>query len=242
MLEMEDRAAVVTGASSGIGRAIALGLGRMGCRLCLLGRRKKVLDAVGEELQPVAASVQSYELDLTSSDEIERVADSIVNEHGHVDVLVHSAGSIRRGYVADARLAEFDEQYSVNVRAPYLLTQRLLGSIKAGRGQVVFINSTAGLQAGKDAAQYSASKHALKAIADSLRAEVNAEGIRVLSVYPGRTATPMQAQVFAMEGRVYRPEQLMQPEDVAEIVIAALRLPRSAEVTDITIRPMQKAS
>jgi NADP-dependent 3-hydroxy acid dehydrogenase YdfG len=88
--------------------------------------------------------------------------------------------------------------------------------------------------------QYAATKHALKAIADSLREEVNAEGLRVLSVYPGRTASPMQAAVHEMEGRAYHPERLMQPEDVAAVVINALSLPRSAEVTDIYIRPLLK--
>jgi NADP-dependent 3-hydroxy acid dehydrogenase YdfG len=88
--------------------------------------------------------------------------------------------------------------------------------------------------------QYAATKHALKAIADSLRAEVNTYGVRVLSIYPGRTATPMQAAVYKMEGKTYEPEKLMQPKDVAEVVMDALSLPRTAEVTDIHIRPMNK--
>ncbi len=79
-------------------------------------------------------------------------------------------------------------------------------------------------------------------MADSLREEVNAEGVRVLSVYLGRTASPMQAAVHEMEDKTYQPERLMQPEDVAEVVINALSLPRSAEVTDIHIRPMVKSS
>jgi NADP-dependent 3-hydroxy acid dehydrogenase YdfG len=88
--------------------------------------------------------------------------------------------------------------------------------------------------------QYASTKHALKAVADSLRAEVDAEGVRVLSVYPGRTATPMQASVHEREGMAYIPERLMQPEDVAGVVINALCLPRTAEVTDIHIRPFVK--
>ncbi len=104
----------------------------------------------------------------------------------------------------------------------------------------MFINSSAGLRAGAGISQYAATKHALKAIADSLREEINAEGLRVLSVYPGRTATPMQASVHAMEGKAYHPERLMQPEDVAAVVINALKLPRSAEVTDISVRPLMK--
>ena len=88
--------------------------------------------------------------------------------------------------------------------------------------------------------QFSATQHALKAIADSLRQEVNADGIRVLSVFPGRTATPRQASLHEIEGKRYQPELLMQPEDVATVVVNALGLPRTAEVTDVSIRPMIK--
>jgi NADP-dependent 3-hydroxy acid dehydrogenase YdfG len=106
----------------------------------------------------------------------------------------------------------------------------------------VFINSSAGLGAKAGVGQYAASKHALKAIADSLRAEVNALGLRVLSVFPGRTASPMQAAVHALEGKAYHPESLLQPQDVAAVVLNALSLPRSAEVTDISIRPLVKSN
>jgi NADP-dependent 3-hydroxy acid dehydrogenase YdfG len=85
-------------------------------------------------------------------------------------------------------------------------------------------------------------KHALKALADGLRHEVNAEGVRVLSVYMGRTATPMQREVHVSEGVDYRPLELLQPDDVAEAILSALTLPRTAEVTDIYVRPMRKTS
>ena len=88
---------------------------------------------------------------------------------------------------------------------------------------------------------YSATKHAFKALADSLRAEVNPDGIRVLSIYPGRTATPRMETLFAQEGRAYRPELLLQPEDIASIVLSTVMLPWTAEVTDIRIRPMAKS-
>jgi NADP-dependent 3-hydroxy acid dehydrogenase YdfG len=113
--------------------------------------------------------------------------------------------------------------------------------LRSRQGQIVFINSSvAVVNARAKLGQYAASKHALKAIADSLREEVNADGLRVISVYPGRTATPMQAAVHEMEGRAYHPEHLMQPDDVAAMVINALSLPPSAEVTDIMIRPLTK--
>jgi NADP-dependent 3-hydroxy acid dehydrogenase YdfG len=122
-----------------------------------------------------------------------------------------------------------------------LLTQSLLPFLIAARGQVVFINSSAGLSVNTaDLGQYSATKHALRAITDSLRVEVNPKGIRVMSLFLGRTATPMQEAMTRWESREYRPELLLQPEDVASAVVHCLSLPRTAEVTDISMRPMLK--
>jgi NADP-dependent 3-hydroxy acid dehydrogenase YdfG len=110
--------------------------------------------------------------------------------------------------------------------------------LKSQRGQIVFINSNAGLSAVSCSGQYSATKHALKAVADSLRQEVNPAGVRVLDVFIGRTATPMQARLHALEGKSYSPDRLIQPEDVGSMVAHALCLPRSVEVTAIHMRPM----
>jgi short-subunit dehydrogenase len=112
--------------------------------------------------------------------------------------------------------------------------------LKMQKGQIVFINSSVGLVSKANLSQYAATKHALRAFADSLREEVNEMGIRVLSVFPGRTATPMQEMIFNWEGKDYPPTRLLQPQDVAAVVIHALSLPRTAEVTDISIRPMAK--
>jgi NADP-dependent 3-hydroxy acid dehydrogenase YdfG len=224
--------AVITGASSGIGRAIAQKLGTHGAKLCLPGRAPEKLQALGIPRPPMI-----YGVDLTVPGEIEDfVADSAA-KCGRVDILVHSAGVIGLGAMENASLEELDRQLNVNLRAPYLLTQALLPMLKASRGQIVFINSTAGLSAGAGSGQYAASKHALKAVADSLRDEVNAAGVRVLNVFVGRTATPMQAKVHAVEGRPYCPGKLIQPQDVASVVCHLLALPRTVEVTAVHLRP-----
>jgi NADP-dependent 3-hydroxy acid dehydrogenase YdfG len=111
--------------------------------------------------------------------------------------------------------------------------------LKLGQGQVIFINSRAVfLDARPGLGQYTATKQALKVLADSFRQEVNPEGIRVISIYPGRTASPMQQKIFKSEGKIYRPELLVQPDDVAATIVDVLCLPITAEITDITIRPM----
>jgi len=232
--------AVVTGASSGIGKAIALSLAAQGATLCLVGRDQERLEAVAAIARSAAPRTLISQIDLTQDTEIEKLASVLRNTFGQVDILVHSAGAIHLGKMREAPIGRLDAQYQANVRAPYLLTQALLPLLKIRSGQVVFINSSAGLISSAGVGQYSATKHALKAIADSLRQEVNADGIRVLSIFPGRTATPLQESIHETEGKRYQAELLMQPEDVVAMVVSALGLPRSAEVTDISIRPMIK--
>jgi short-subunit dehydrogenase len=165
-----------------------------------------------------------------------RVVDSIEE----LDILVHSAGQIHLGRLSEVTVDNFDAQYRVNLRAPFAITQRALPALQRQRGQVVFINSTAGLRAAADNGQYSATKSGLRALADSLREEINPSGVRVVSVFVGRTATPMQKAVFAHEGREWDPTRLLQPADVAESVLGALAIPRSAELYEVHLRPMKK--
>ncbi|WP_414583078.1 SDR family oxidoreductase [Scytonema sp. PCC 10023] len=238
MTVFKEQVAVVTGASSGIGKAIALGLAAQGAKLCLLGRNLDALLAIAKSVD--SPQVVSYQVDLTLDEDIQKLKSHLVEDFGQIDLLIHSAGIISLGEMKTAPVEDLDLQYRTNVRAPYALTQALLPMLIPRQGQIVFINSSAGLTAKAGAGQYAATKYALKAIADSLRAEVNALGLRVLSVYPGRTASPMQAAIYKMEGKAYNPERLLQPEDVAACVINALSLPRTAEVTDIQVRPLVK--
>ena len=234
---LRGRIALVTGASSGIGRAIAVALAREGAHILAVGR-----SSTG--LAQTAAAVGSYSAitelrtDLTVDVEMSRMMDDLSSLAG-IDVLVHAAGIIKQERMENATVEDFDAQYATNVRVPYLLTKRLLPNLTAARGQVVFINSSAGLHTGRaEVGQYAATKHALRAFADSLREEVNPKGVKVLSVYVGRTAGFLQERLFAEEGRRYRPEALLQPEDIASVVCHTLMLPPTAEVTDINIRPM----
>lgn len=226
------KTALVTGASSGIGRAIALELAAGGAQLWLTSRSAARLQTLGADLR-----ARMIIVDLSDPRQVEELRDELATKILALDVLVHSAGVIELGAMAQALPGDFDRQWQVNVRAPYVLTQALLPQLKACRGQVVFINSSAGRNGVPGSAQYCATKHALRGLADSLRGEVNGCGVRVLNVYVGRTATPMQALVHEYEGRAYRPESLIQPEDVASLVAHALALPATVEVTDLQLRP-----
>ncbi|HEV2845959.1 MAG TPA: SDR family oxidoreductase [Thermoanaerobaculia bacterium] len=232
-------AAVITGASSGIGEAIALHLAREGARLLLAGRSAERLDLVAERARDLSPRVETFVADLAEDGQVQALADRAVTAFGGVDVLVHSIGLFLGGPF-ESPVEVLDRHYHINARVPYLLTQKLLPSLIARQGQVVFINSSAGHHAAKSGwVAYSASKHALRAVADGLRDEVNKKGVRVLTVFPGRTATPMQEEVHRYEGKDYDPERFLQPRDVAATVLNALALPRTAEVTDLHIRPMR---
>jgi NADP-dependent 3-hydroxy acid dehydrogenase YdfG len=231
------RACVVTGGSSGVGRALAIALARAGAEVWALGRDESRL---GSALPKDARSIVPVIVDLEDEDEIEAAARAILAQRERVDVLVHSAGAIALGSADKLGAADFDRQYRVNLRAPFVLTQALLPALKRGRGHVLFVNSSAGLRASSENALYAATKHGLKAYADGLRDAVNGDGIRVTTIYLGRTATPMQAFVHEYEGRSFEPDQLMQPEDVVQVILASLQLRETAEVTDVSVRSMRK--
>jgi len=237
---LQGRTALVTGASSGIGRAVAVALAQHGVNVCLVGRNADALNEVASRLRPFS-NASPFRFDLTDDKNIEALA-THVQEIGKLDILVHAAGIICQATMQQASIDDLDRQYAVNLRAPYVLSRRLLPFLIAGRGQVVFINSSVGLSVKRaEVGQYAATKHALRAVADSLREEVNPKGVRILSIYLGRTATPMQRALYSKEGKVYDPETLLQAEDVATVIVQTLMLPATAEVTEISIRPAIKA-
>jgi NADP-dependent 3-hydroxy acid dehydrogenase YdfG len=236
---LDGQVAVVTGASSGIGRAIALALADEGMALRLVGRDTDRLEQVARSAKAKSRDVGWTAVDLTRQSQIDDYAGQLGTEQ--IGVLVHSAGLYVRGPHDTRAGEEYERAFAANVSGPMHLTRLLLPSLRQARGQIVFINSTQGLAASPGVGMFAATQHALRAMADSLRDEVNGDGVRVLTVYPGRTATPRQARIFELEGRAYAPERLLQPEDIATMIVASLKLPRTAEVTNLTIRPMLKA-
>jgi NAD(P)-dependent dehydrogenase (short-subunit alcohol dehydrogenase family) len=233
-MSLNEAVALVAGASGDIGRAIAFDLLGAGAEVFMLGRSMARL----AQPSPPANSRERCHFvvaDLTDNDAIGRVYAEIASR-SRLDVLVLSSGTYERSHDPTV----FARQIAANLIGPYALLQQLLPLLIEAKGQVVFINSSQALRATAGLGQYAATKHAMKAVADSLRDEVNVNGVRVMSLFLGRTASERQRAIFAAEGRPYPPERLIQPADVAEIVLSLLRLPHNSEVTDIVLRPMQK--
>ncbi|MEO3976665.1 SDR family oxidoreductase [Streptomyces sp. CAU 1734] len=223
---------LITGSGSGIGAAVTRRLHERGDDLILLardaGRARQLADA-----HPGARTLVA---DLAEPDRISW-AFSKQPMPDRLDSLLHIAGIVDLGPIGDLRPKTWHQQLNTNLIAPAELTRLLLPQLRAERGQVIFVNSGAGLSARAEWGAYAAAKHGLKALADALRQEERANGVRVTSVFPGRTASPMQAKVHSQEGKEYDPAQWMDPESVATAIITALDMPRDAEIDNLSIRP-----
>ena len=223
---------VLTGAGSGIGQLLAERLTARGDRLVLVARDADRAEGLAAA-HPGAAVIVA---DLAQPASLAAAVAASDLPDG-IDAVVHAAGIVDLGHVEDLTVDSWQDQLAVNLVSPAELTRLLLPRVRAARGQVLFVNSGAGLTAHPQWAAYAASKHGLKALADALRGEEAAHGVRVTTVYPGRTATPMQAQVHAQEGKDYDADAWIQPASVVTAVLTALDLPRDAVITDLTVRP-----
>ncbi len=222
------RTHLITGAGSGIGAVVAERLAARGDALVLVARdadRAADLTALYPGSSAVVADLRHPAA----------LAATTLPEQ--LDSVIHAAGIVELGHVADLPLHAWESQLAVNLTSPAELTRIALPALRAARGQVLFVNSGAGLTAHPQWAAYAASKHALKALADALRGEEAPHGVRVTTVYPGRTATPMQALVHSQEGAEYDPTRFIDAASVATTILTALDLPRDAVITDLAVRP-----
>lgn len=219
--------ALITGASRGLGAEIARQLSSTH-DLLLGGRPSAELDELATGLD----GASTFAVELTDHDEMEAATDAIST----LDVLVHNAGiSSSLEFIEDTPGDEWRRLMEVNVIAAAELTRQLLPALRAARGHVVFINSGAGRRVNPRWTPYAASKFALRALADGLRAEE--PELRVTSIYPGRIDTDMQRDIVALEGDDYDPTRFLTVESVARAVVHAVATPADAHPEEIVLRP-----
>ena len=216
--------ALITGASRGVGAAVARAFGPTH-HVILGGRDEQTLAAQAAELPDARA----WPVELTE------VSEADVADVERLDVLVHSAGVTTLGRIGDLPAAVWRETMELNLFAVAELTRLLLPALRRAGGHVVCVNSGAGQRANPGWAAYAASKFALRAFADALRQEEPA--LRVTSLYPGRIDTDMQRSVREQEGGVYEPDAYLTADSVARAVLAAVNAGPDAHLTELTLRP-----
>lgn len=221
-LILQDGVVIVTGASSGIGRALAMAFARRGARVILTARREDLLEDVQREIEPYAAATHIIAADLTDEDQCQQVVAEALAHFGQVDVLVNNAGRSEGGLFQDSSVERINTIVDLNLRAPILLTRAILPHLIArGGGAIVNVASSAGRASAPTFVTYSASKHGLAAFSDALRREIQGKGVQILLALPGWTRTEMVPPQL-VEKIDQRGFSIQEPEAVAEAIVEAL--------------------
>ena len=225
----------MTGATEGIGRSIAMVLGRSGYAVGVTARTEGKVAALAAELNGLGVQAVGVAADVANPVQVERVIAAVTAGLGPIDVLVNNAGIAIAKPFLETTLDEWDRTFATNVRSLYLLTHAVLPSMAAkGQGDIVNIASIAGKNGVANATAYSASKHAMMGFSRSLMLEVRTLGIRVITICPGSVDTPLMREQSAFKVSF---DRILKPEDVAATVLGALQLPRRAMVSELEIRP-----
>ena len=225
---------IVTGASRGIGKGIALRLAKEGHDLMLFGRDKSALKQVNQEVSSFGGKIEIFLGDAADQKFVNDSVQNIIKNHGRIDHLINNAGmGILKKFV-DSNLDEFKKQIDVNLYGVYNFTKAVIDSMIANRkGSIINISSLAGKNAFVGGTMYGATKHALMGFTKSLMLEVREYNIRVAAICPGSVNTD-----FFIDKDI-KPDldRILRPEDVAEAVLTIMNLPIRALISEIDIRP-----
>ena len=235
MQSFDGKVALVTGAGRGIGKAVALSLAKLGCRVVLAARTSDEIEKVKLDIQSDKGAAIAVPVDLTRDEDIDTLVRASEREFGGVDILINNAGWGKRASVVRAKIEDWDRTLRVNLRAPMLLAKELLPAmIKRGEGAVINIGSVSGKSGEADGAAYSASKFGLIGFTQSLFEEVREHNIKVAVILPGFVDTPMIPPVKHLDRG-----KMIQADDVAQAVLYVLSAPVTACPVEITIRPQR---
>ncbi len=240
----EVAVAIVTGASSGLGRACALRLAREGLRVALVARDREALDATARDVEAAGGTPFSLPVDLADAALLDAAVATVADSWGRVDLLVNAAGTDAPGPVEHTSVEDWDRVLAVNLRAPFLLSKAVLPYMRRARsGTIVNVSSVAGLRGWMDAAAYCSSKFALTGLTQSLAAEGREHGIRACILYPGAMATSWGSwepgeRRAADGGGPVDPTEALPPEQVADLVAWIYAAPTGLLLNQVTVTPL----
>lgn len=248
MKPLPERAALVTGASSGIGAAIARSLASAGVSVAVTARRQERLDDLVAEIEAAGGRAIAIAGDISDEGFARSAVQQTVEQLGAVDILVNAAGTIQKGGFADCDTQEWRDTFALNLFAPlYTAVEALPHMAEAGGGDIIQISSTSARRPAAVFASYGASKHALNGMSWSLREEAGKLGVRVCVVEPGATRSEIAQQIRdpamsqVMQSHVCG-DDAMEAEDIAAMVLAIVSLPPRANVQELLIRPTADVS
>ena len=240
---LSGKTALVTGASSGIGRSTAVALAEAGARVTVVARRAERLKDLAATIEAAGGQALVHAADVTKEDEAAGAVEDTVRQFGGLDILVNAAGMTQTGKVENGILDDWRYVFELNFWASMYTSRAAIPALKEGGGDIVNISSTAGRHTvGASFGPYASSKHALTAFNESLRAEVTLAGIRVSIIEPGATSTEIHEHI--KDDRVrestrahIEKDGAMRPEDVASAIVFVVSLPPRVNISQMVIRP-----
>lgn len=247
MSELTGKTAVITGASSGIGAATARALASAGAAVVLAARRGQRLQELEAEIVQAGGNAASVETDVTDDAAVQGLVAAAHERFGGIDILVCNAGIMPLSMVANVRLAEWQRAVDVNVSGVLRSVGHALPHmLSSGGGHIVVLSSVAGRKVFPGGAVYCATKYAVRAFAEGLRAELSpAHGIRVTVIEPGAVATELPASVADEDvqqsvRQMYEDKTVLQAEDIAAAIRYAVTQPAHVNVNEVLIRPTEQ--
>ncbi|WP_338645874.1 3-ketoacyl-ACP reductase [Flavobacterium sp. KS-LB2] len=233
MTDLKNKNALITGAGKGIGKAIALALAKEGVNIILVARTQEEIDSVAAKVRSLRVKALAITADVADINSVNAAVAKALTEFGTIDILINNAGIATFGKFLDLEPTDWERIIQVNLMGTYYVTRAVLPNmIERQSGDIINISSTAGLSGNALTSAYSASKFAVLGLTESLMQEVRKHNIRVTALTPSTVATDMAKELKLTDGN---PEKVMQAEDMAELIIAQLKLNRRVFIKNSSI-------
>ncbi|OOG69845.1 3-ketoacyl-ACP reductase [Flavobacterium sp. A45] len=233
MNDLKNKNALITGAGKGIGKAIALALAKEGVNVILLARTQDEIENVAAKARSLRVKALAITADVADINSVNTAVEKALSEFKTIDILINNAGIAAFGKFLELEPADWERIIQVNLMGTYYVTRAILPNmIERQTGDIINISSTAGLNGNALTSAYSASKFAVLGLTDSLMQEVRKHNIRVTALTPSTVATDMAKELNLTDGN---PDKVMQSEDMAELIIAQLKLNRRVFIKNSSI-------
>lgn len=240
---IENKVAIITGASSGIGFATALALSKAGAKVAVGARRTDMLSVLEKKIKENGGEVYSQKLDVTKKNECNSFVDNVLKKWGTVDILVNNAGLMPLSFFKNLKIDEWDQMIDVNIKGVLYCTGAVVTHmLEKKSGHIINISSVAGRIVFPAGSVYCATKHAITAFSEGLRQELSVrKNIRVTCIEPGVVATELTNTITdeSLQGFVENAKKMesLQAEDIANAIVYAVESPNHVNVNEILIRP-----
>ena len=233
MTDLKNKNALITGAGKGIGKAIALALAKEGINIILVARTQEEIDSVAAKVRSLRVKALAITADVADINSVNDAVEKALAEFGTIDILINNAGIAAFGKFLELEPTDWERIIQVNLMGTYYVTRAVLPNmIERQTGDIINISSTAGLSGNALTSAYSASKFAVLGLTESLMQEVRKHNIRVTALTPSTVATDMAKELKLTDGN---PDKVMQAEDMAELIIAQLKLNRRVFIKNSSI-------